>query len=269
MKDLVSEIKKYLVVFLHLKKLELMSVMAYPVPFFVSVFAVILVMGLSILFFKVNFSFIDNISGWNYYQILAVLASYMILEGLMWFFFAMLNPINHFIRQGFMDSIILKPIDSQFLASFWKGDLEDIMRVFVGIFLLKISIVNTLGFNMMHLVLYLVMLFNGVVIFYSLALVMRTVSFWVIDGSGVWLLIERISGSSQYPTDIYYNKIVRGTFTFIIPLAFMTTVPAKILTNNIIDWKLVGLSFGMCLVFFIGSRWFWKFSLNHYASASS
>ncbi|MDD5463756.1 MAG: ABC-2 family transporter protein [Candidatus Moranbacteria bacterium] len=226
-------------------------------------------MLLSLLFINVSFGFINNLSGWSYYQVLAVVGSYMITEGVMWVFFGQLNAINRHILDGTLDGVLLKPIDDQFYASFWRGDWEDFVRIITGLTVIIIAIKNTIGFNFNHLFLFVALLFNGIIMLYNFNLIVRSVSFWVIDGTGLWLLMERITSNSQYPTDIYYHKVVRGIMTFVIPIAFVATVPAKILTNNIIDWQLVILSFLMMVIFFLISRWFWKFSLKHYASASS
>ncbi|EKE19342.1 MAG: hypothetical protein ACD_9C00047G0006 [uncultured bacterium] len=269
MKDLVSEIKKYFMIFLYFQKINIMKVMAYPSSFFISCIAVVLTMTLSILFINVNFSFVNSVSGWTYYQILGVVGSYMIVEGLMWLLFAQLNAINTHISEGTMDGVLLKPIDSQFLISIWRGDMEDVVRIIIGSVLIFISIINTTGFNVWHFILFLFLIINGTIMFYSLTIMIRAVSFWVIDGSGFWLLIERVSANSQYPVDIYYNKAVRGFFTFAVPLAFVATVPARILTNKELDWQLISLSFLMTLIFFFCSRYFWSFALNRYSSASS
>ncbi|EKD59026.1 MAG: hypothetical protein ACD_56C00006G0005 [uncultured bacterium] len=264
-----KKFKKYVQIFLQMQKINWMKRMAYPGSFLLSASTILLTMVLSVLFINVNFNYINNLAGWNYYQILGVIGSYMIIEGIMWTFLGQLNAINGQIIDGTLDGIILKPVDDQFMVSFWRGDPEDSVRLVTGIFLIFVSLKNTIGFEIINISIFLLLLLCGGVILYSFNLAIRAVSFWFTDASGLWLLMERVTSNSQFPIDIYYNKIIRGLFTFIIPLAFVATVPARILTNEIIDWKLVGLSFVMCLIFFIGSRWFWKFSLNHYSSASS
>ncbi|MEI7890878.1 MAG: ABC-2 family transporter protein [bacterium] len=269
MKDMVYKFKKYLAIFLQLQKINVMRRTAYPVAFLVGFGTVFLTMFLNILFIKVNFSYITSVAGWSFYQVLAVLGSYMIVEGLMWIFFSQLNPINRHIIEGTLDGILLKPVDNQFLVSFWRGDYEDFARIITGGALLLTAMKNTIGFDLLHFCLFLLLLFFGVLIFYSFNLAIRSISFWITEGSGLWIFMERVVNSSQFPVDIYYSKIVRGIFTFVVPLAFVATVPAKILTNIAIDWKFAVLSFAMTLFFFFGSRWFWKFSLGHYSSASS
>jgi ABC-2 type transport system permease protein len=269
MKAMVSSLRKYFRIFLHLQKINTMNKMAYPLSFLALLGTVLLSMLLSILFIKVNFGYVSSIAGWGFYGVLGVVGSYMIVEGVMWVFFSNLNPFTNHIKEGTLDGLLLKPIDTQFFVSFWKGDFEDGVRIVTGSLLIFLAIKNISVFNFLHLILFLLVLLNGVIILYSFNLFFRCFSFWIIESGGLWLLMERMSSNSQYPVDIYYNKIVRGIFTFVIPLAFVATVPAKILTIERIDNRLLFLSFAMAVVFFLFSRWFWKFSLKHYSSASS
>ena len=84
MRDLARKIKKYWRVFLYLRRLGLMSRMAYRVNFFIACFAVFLMMSFTIIFLKVIFRFAGNFGGWGYYQALMVAATFMIVEGLIW-----------------------------------------------------------------------------------------------------------------------------------------------------------------------------------------
>lgn len=269
MKVMASSLKKYFRIFFHFQKFNLMKKMAYPVSFLNLLITILLVMFLHVLFIKINFGYITSLAGWTFYQVLVIVGTYMIVEGLMWIFFANLNSLTICIQDGTLDSILLKPVDTQFLVSFWRGDFEDVVRIVTGVSLIFMATRSIAGVGFLQIFLFLLTILNGGIIFYSFNLMLRCIGFWVIEVRSLWLLMDKMFDNSQYPTDIYYQKIVRGFFTFVIPLAFMATVPAKILTNKNIDFQLVGISFLVMIIFFGGSRLFWKFSLRHYSSASS
>ena len=269
MKVMASSLKKYFRIFLQLQKFNLMKRMAYPASFLNLLVTILFVMFLYVLFIKISFSYITSLAGWTFYQVLAIVGTYMIMEGLMWILFANLNHFSEYIMGGTLDGLLLKPIDTQFFISFSHGDFSDIVRIVTGISLLfwvagEIDSVGFLGVS-----LFLLTLLNGIIILYSFNLILRCIGFWTIGATSLWFLTDKLFDSSQYPVDIYSQKIVRGIFTFVIPLAFVATVPAKMLTWAVIDWKFLILSFGMALLFFSLARWFWKFSLKHYSSASS
>jgi ABC-2 type transport system permease protein len=60
----------------------------------------------------------------------------------------------------------------------------------------------------------------------------------------------------------------RFFFTFVIPVAFLTTVPAEALLGRTeLIWTLgAGI---LALALFLASRAFWQFALRFYTSASS
>ena len=65
-----------------------------------------------------------------------------------------------------------------------------------------------------------------------------------------------------------YPVAYRFFFTFIIPVAFLTTVPAETLLERAqTGWILSSGLLAVALLFI--SRWFWKFALRFYTSASS
>lgn len=269
MKVMASSLKKYFQIILQLQKFNLMKRMAYPASFLNLLATILFVMFLYIFFIKINFSYITSLAGWTFYQVLAIVGTYMIIEGIMWIFFNNLNSFSEYIKDGTLDGLLLKPVDTQFFLSFSHGDFADIVRVVTGSSVLFWVTRNIAGISFMQVFLFLLALLNGIIILYSFNLILRCISFWTIGVTSLWFLTDRLFDSSQYPVDIYSQKIVRGIFTFVIPLAFVATVPAKMLTWAVIDWKFLFLSFVMALLFFSLARWFWKFSLKHYSSASS
>jgi ABC-2 type transport system permease protein len=250
------ELKKYFKIFLHLKKIGIMNRMAYRVNFFIAIFAVGIQIMFSIVFIKVVFGSVNNMAGWSYYEALVVVATYLMIEGLMWSLFGQFNAIVSHIRQGKLDGLIIKPVDTQFLVSIWRGDPEDLTRVISGIGLITYALSNlnlTLGQIALNLFIYLFLFFNALVITYSLTVLVKTVSFWTVEGSAFFHITDSLSRMSQYPTDIFYHSIVRVLVSSIIPLAFMATVPAKVLARGFDLWLILG-SFAVAGVFFVGSR---------------
>jgi len=271
MKALARKIKKFWRLFFYFRRIRLMIRMAYSVNFFIMVFGSFLQMILSVVFVRVIFGFIGDLAGWGYYQALAVVATYMIVEGLMWFLCAYLGILETFIKQGSLDGILVKPMDTQFLVSIWRGDPEDAVRLVSGIAVLFYSL-SHLGLTWEQLLLngffYLLLLANAFFIAYSLTLIFRSVTFWTLEGGSFFALNDVLSKMSQYPTDIIFHAVVRTILTAVIPLAFMATIPAKILVYGL-NWQLIGSSFLIAAIFLFVSRRFWLFALNHYSSASN
>lgn len=268
---MAASFKKYFRVWKISARATLMQRMAFRFNFLLIVFGVFMQMALSIIFIKVIFGFIKNISGWNFNQALIVVASYMLVEGLNWALFAMLAGIPMSIKLGFLDRLIIKPMSTQFLISVWRADPEDWGRVITAV-LVFIYALGGLAMAPLEIVVngvfYLFLIACASIITYSLTLMIKSLGFFFTETNTLWLLVNQTIRVSQYPTDIFFHKTVRIFFSTIVPLAFMATVPAKIFLHGF-DFKLIAFSIVLALIFFIASRKFWKFSLRHYSSASS
>jgi len=260
-------VKTYFKIWLLQVKNSLMQRMSYRFNFVVLCFSVLVQTSLILIFVKAIFSFIDNISGWSYEHALLIAASFMIIEGLIWATSAYLSGVGDSIRRGALDQLITKPVDTQFLVSIWRADPEDWIRVVTGIIIIS-TVFDKINFSILNLLFYVLLLFNSYIIVYSFILFLKTFSFWIINNYSLNMLADHILRLSQYPTDIFFHKIIRIFFSTVIPLAFIATMPAKILIHG----PKLDLIFYSCLlafVFFVGSRKFFLYGLKHYSSASS
>ncbi len=67
---------------------------------------------------------------------------------------------------------------------------------------------------------------------------------------------------------VAYPLAYRVFLTFVIPVAFLTTVPAQALLGRV-EWIWVWGSIALAIALLQLSRWFWRFALRFYTSASS
>jgi len=254
-----------------LQKINFMTTAAYKQNFLIMTISVAIHMAMNLIFLKVIFGYINNIAGWSYFEVLIVIGSVMIIDGVVWVFGARISALGRNIQRGLLDGMMIKPMDTQFLISFWQCDHEDFPRIVIGGSLVCYGAAN-LGLTthaiLLNLILYLILLFNATIIVYSFNMLIRTTYFWTIVDFSLHNVIEAFTDISKYPTDIFNNLFIKTLFTFLLPLAFVATVPTRVLAKGF-DWRLVLGSFLMAAIFFALARKFWLFGLRHYKSASS
>ena len=92
-------------------------------------------------------------------------------------------------------------------------------------------------------------------------------SIWFVKIYNVTEVLRGFLEAGRFPI-VAYPAAFRVFFTFVIPVAFLTTVPAQVFLNRIeVSWLA-----GSCLLaigLFQVSRLFWRFALRFYTSASS
>lgn len=212
---------------------------------------------------------IDTVYGWKREEILLLTGAYGILIGLFHSTFSRnFERLTLLINKGALDSILLKPLDSQFLVSFWLFNFPGLFRVFAGIcFMLYIVIHFTLPITVSGAMVFFLFLIMGLLLLYSIWFIVGTTVFWFTRLTNLVELMYSVSGTSRYPREIF-EKTSWFLFILILPVSFIVITPVRTLLGTVGPAEVTGLF--MCTFSFLAfSRWFWRYALRSYGSASS
>jgi ABC-2 type transport system permease protein len=111
------------------------------------------------------------------------------------------------------------------------------------------------------------MVLAGGVILYSLWFLIAATSIWFVKTWNATEVLRAVLAAGRYPLSAY-PATLRLLFTFVLPVAFLTTVPAELLLGRVAAPMLL-LGLALACGFFVSARAFWLFALRHYTSASS
>lgn len=210
----------------------------------------------------------DSVAGWSRGDAFVLAATCFLMNALSTAFFMSLTEIPTQVRQGTLDFVITKPVDTQFWISTRRFNFDQVGALFAGIVMVAIGIrLSGASPSFAQWSAYLVLLACSLTVFYSFMLSLMTLGIWLVRVDNLWVLGESVMQVARYPLDIYQAGLQR-VFTFVLPLAFLATVPSRQLVRSL-DWGMVALGIVWASAFFFGARWFWNFALRHYASASS
>lgn len=210
-----------------------------------------------------------SVAGWDAPSALVVIAYFMALRAILE---GVVNPslvdLVERIRTGAFDYVLLKPVDSQFLVSVsryepWKlVDLCGAIGVAAYAFALRGA-----GPGLGDLALGLLLLLAGALAMYSLWIVCAAAAFWVVRLDNLTYLLGSIFDVARWPVHVFRGAW-RVLFTFVLPVALMTTFPAMALLGSLdagTALATVGGALGMLGL----SRLVWRTALRNYTSASS
>ncbi|NQV10226.1 MAG: ABC-2 family transporter protein [Cyanobacteria bacterium] len=210
-----------------------------------------------------------SLGGWSWEEALVVLGLYTLLDGIT---STVLQPnlstiVTH-VQNGTLDFVLLKPVDSQFWLSARTFSPWGLPGVAAGFALIVVAAARAGARpDGATVAAALVLLLSSTVILYSLWFVLAATSIWFVK---VWNATEVLRAAlvaGRYPVSAY-PVALRTFFTFVLPVAFLTTVPAEaILGRGSAPWLLASLVVAAFCLF--GSRKFWQFALRFYTSASS
>ncbi len=215
------------------------------------------------LFYRTGYTF----QGWRWEQALVVLGVFTLLQGFSSTFLAPnLNRIVRHIQQGTLDFVLLKPISSQFWLSTHTLSPWGFPDILFGVVTIAYA-GGRLGLRSQDYLLSLIPISFGFLILYSLWFILGATSIWFVKIYNVTEVLRGLLEAGRYPMAAYPTGY-RFFFTFVVPVAFLTTIPAEvILGRGELGWT-IGAG-GLAIILLLASRAFWKFALRFYTSASS
>lgn len=225
-----------------------------------------------IVFIEVLYSYVQAIGDWTKWQMILLVATHQLVGQIFQaFFFLNLAQIPERIRTGSLDFMLMLPLDTQFSVSTRQFGLDNVVNavvslVIVGFSLFKLNVWPGPG----AITLYFVAILFGVAIHYALMLTLTSVSFWIVRAQGLLSGYFNISSLGRYP-DVIFRGGLKFLFSWVIPIILVANVPARLLTGTFsgpIYGPLLHLA-AAALIVLAGSRFFWKFALARYTSASS
>jgi ABC-2 type transport system permease protein len=215
------------------------------------------------LFYRTGYTF----QGWSWQEALLVLGMFTVLQGFAATLLAPnLNKIVRHVQEGTLDFILLKPISSQFWLSSRTVSPWGLPDVLFGMLVLGYA-GSQLGLGWTDYLLSLIPLGFGLVSLYSLWFVLGATSIWFVKIYNVTEVLRGLLEAGRYPIAAY-PAIYRVFFTFVVPVAFLTTVPAQAMLERI-NWLWLLGSGVLAVALLYLSQAFWRFALRFYTSASS
>ena len=246
-----------------------MGEMQYRLNFFVQLFQSMLELGTAIAGLAVIFTYTNSLGGWRPDEVLALVGVYTLVGGLIGLvIYPGMEQFISSVRDGTLDFTLVKPVDAQLLISVHSVDIWKLIDIGLGIGVLVFALVR-LGaqVGLSEAALFAGMLLTGSAIIYSFWLVLATLSFWFVRVENILEIFRSMYEAGRWPVSLYPGWL-RFILSFVVPVAFVTTVPAEALTGRLTPDTLL-LAAVLAVVLFVASRFFWKIGLRQYSGASA
>ena len=215
----------------------------------------------------VLFSMRKGVAGWSAYEALLVSGFFIALKGVLQGVIqpALTNVVEH-IRKGTLDFLLLKPVDAQFLLSTSKLDLTHGTDVLAGLAIIVWAVLKT-GHKptLFEVALALGIVLCAVAILYAIWILVVSLAFKVVKIDNLSYLIISTFDAARWPSSVFRGAL-SFVFTFVVPLALMTTYPALALLGRL-EMSQAVTSVVVAAAFLVGSRQVWLRSVRSYTGA--
>jgi len=262
-------LSKYFKVYSKFLHTSLASELEYKTNILLDLITAILSLIGSIFLLSIFFQNSGSIGGWKFEEALIIQGIYTILNGITntWFNPNLTEIVKH-IREGTLDFVLLKPIDSQFFISLKKINPSGFLEIMLGFCLLLFCIrINQININLSFLLLFLITIICSISILYSLWFFISTTTIWFVKTWNATEVLRSFLYIGRFPLNSFSFSL-RIFFSVFIPIAFLTTIPSEVFQGLSQLWKIL-LEVTVSIVFTFTSRKFWLFALRFYTSASS
>ena len=210
-----------------------------------------------------------SVAGWTLPEALLVTAWFMLLKAILE---GAVQPsllaVVDYIRTGKLEFVLLKPADAQFLVSTIKFDLAQLAQG-VGALALAGYAFSSLGRwpRPFDVGLALALTLAAAALLYALSILVISAAFFVVRLDNLIYLFNSIFDAGRWPATVFRGAW-RILFTFVIPLALMTTYPALALLGKLAP-STAAAALGGTALFLVAARLVWLRAIGHYTSASS
>lgn len=224
-----------------------------------------------LLIVEIVFSKTDGVAGYSKAESYVLLATGYLLHAIIGAFFGPnLQEIPMHVRMGTLDYVLVKPVDSQFWVSARRMNFDalGVVPMALGLIMYAFTIMHTTP-TALGVIAYIALMACALAIFYGLQLMLMTLAIWFVRVDNLWVLGDTLFDLARWPMSIYDPR-TRFFLTYVFPLAFTATVPGNaLLGTKDFNTGYFMMALGWAAAFLLVSRWFWRFALRFYSSASS
>ena len=210
-----------------------------------------------------------GVAGWTFEEALIVVGWFTLMKGVLE---GAVNPslasvVEH-IRKGTLDFVLLKPADAQFLVSTARFMPWRIIDVLAGLAIFAVAF-HRMGRwpSAGAVAAAAALLVCATLVLYSLWILVISAAFYLVKVDNLSYLFASIYDAARWPVDVF-RGFLRLLFTFVIPLALLTSYPALALLGKL-DLAVAAQALGGSLIFAVAARLVWTRSIRRYTSASS
>jgi ABC-2 type transport system permease protein len=253
-------------------RVSIQNVAAYRFDMFMRIAVSLMHMASELLVVWTIFHNTPQVRGWQWQHMLVLIGVYrMVAGGLRISILPNMHKLLEDIQQGTLDFVLLRPVNAQLLVSIREIIVYRVVDVILGLIVCIIGCVKLHGtVSPINLAMFVGVIAAGYVIVYGIWLMLATLCFWFVRIQNIEMVFWNVFEAGRYPITIYPDWL-RWMLTYVLPLAFITMIPAATFVGDESKMPTAALGWAILLAagtFFVSQR-FWRFGLRHYSGASA
>jgi len=265
-----SGLRRYLSLYGALARNSVAREMGFKSNFLLWIVVDLLWFSLQVCFISVLYLHTDQIGTWTKWEVVLLIAASNFIQQLFQAFFLVnLTNLSELVRQGKLDFLLLLPVNTRFIVSLRQVDLGGFFNAGAAACVMfyavcKLNLQPSVG----QLAAFFALCLLGVMIHYSLMLLLAAVCFWTVKAQGIVWGYYNLFNIARMPDEAFRGAF-KAVFTLAIPMLLVSNVPTRVLAGKLDSPPMVLTLVGMAGICALLSEWGWRASLRRYTSASS
>lgn len=278
----MREILRHLKIWLMLVRLNFMSQMEYRANFVSGILMETGYLAAKLMYVLVAYEAGRRIAGYGPDEILVFVGTYVALTGFYaGVFAANLFQLSSLVRDGSFDTILVKPVNDQFLATFRRSDMGAFLLDFIaGLVMVAIGLVRLRagdgaagfaaagpGMGALQVAGWALFAASGAAVGYAIWVMPMTLVFRFVRADALAHLADSFWDFNNVPM-VVYGRVGQAIGVFVIPIFVITNFPALFALGRLpplwLAWGLISP-----FVFLSLTAWLWRRGLRHYASGGN
>jgi len=221
-----------------------------------------------LIFLSAIFKHTSALAGYSLEEAALFFLTFNLVDILAQLFFRGIYGIRSMIREGDFDYFLIQPVNVLYRVSFNMVDFLDVVTV-APVLVITYYVLKHIpgGINAHRLILYLLLTLNGLIIAFAIHIIVASFAVLTQEMENTIWIYRDLMTLGRFPSDIY-DAPMRGILTFIIPIAVMTSFPARAYLGKLGQgW--IWHAFFVSIISIVLSLMFWKFATRRYTSVSS
>lgn len=211
---------------------------------------------------------VPAVGGWSLPESVLVISFFMIMTGLIGTVVEPnLGAIVDGVRTGKLDYMLIRPVDTQLLATVQKVDPTRIWDILAGLGLGGWALLRMPTPSLEQMLMAFLVFIAGMASIYSLWLLVICLSFWFVRVDNLRFLLGAAADAGRWPV-VVWRGWLRTLLTLVLPVCIVTSYPVMALSNRL-SWETALEAVGVGAFALVLSRWAWLKALGFYSSASS
>lgn len=227
-----------------------------------------LALASSLLALAMVYTRTDALGGWSHHEAVVLIGTFQLVSGLR---SAFVEPnmqwFGNRVKNGEFDAILVQPAPAIFLATLGSCAPFALAQVGLGagvvVYGLQLAgVVPTVA----AVAGWLALVGAAIVVMWATRTMLAAIVFWAMEFS-LDIVYDAMWQFARYPTSLY-RRPLRLVFTYVLPVAFIATVPADVLLHGE-GYVVVPIALLVALLAFGATVALWRTGLRRYTSATS